>query len=955
MYNPDKVEKEILEFWQKNKIFERLRGKNQGKERFSFYDGPITANNPMGVHHAWGRTYKDIYQRFWAMRGFDQRYQNGFDCQGLWVEVEVEKDLGLNSKREIEKFGLEKFSLACKARVDKYSKIQIQQSLLLGQWMDFEDSYYTLSDNNIEHIWYFLYKCKEKGWIYQGSRVMPWCIRCGTSLSQHELIDSYKDVKHSSLYLKFPIKGKKNHYLLVWTTTPWTLTGNVAVAVHPELNYAEVKQGHDTIYLSEATLRVLNGDYIVLDTMPGKKLVGLEYKSPFSELEAQKGIVHKVVEWDAVGEQEGTGMVHIAPGCGAEDEELGKKLGLSVVSPIDEFGVYLKGFGSLTGKNITKTNDEILDYLIDKKFLYKVQDYVHRYPTCWRCGTDLVWRHVKEWFISCDEIRQPMIKAARSLYWQPEHVGKLMEDWLNNMGDWCISRKRYWGLPIPIWECENGHMVQIATLKELRQKAISGLENLKELHRPWIDEVKLRCPECRREMTRVKEVGDCWLDAGIVPFSTLNYIYDKEYWRKWFPADFVCEMREQVRLWFYSMLFMSITLEGVCSYKSILAHEKVHDEFGRPMHKSAGNAIWFDDAVQKMGADVMRWIYVNQNPQFNLNFGYKGASDAKQRLSLLYNLCSYLAQNMPQKKESVEKLNIEDTWILSRLNNMVGGVRKSLEELRPNVAAKTIEDFYTIDLSRTYIQLVRDRIQNLHGENRSAAIQTLYSCIFETLKCISPFVPFLSEDLYLKCFIQKEKEQSIFLLEYPQADNKKINNKLEEEFEVLQKVIQGGLATREKGGLGVRWPLSKIIIDFGEKNQELRKFSSIISSQLNIKEVAFESGTNTRDHINLVSNKVEDFGVIYLDLRLNSELEKEGFLREMIRRVQSFRKKVGLKKEDRIDLFMSGPLDFSRFLEELKTVTGAKEVKFSKGAKSYKHVSKEKIRDKEFEIGFNIL
>lgn len=954
MYGPNKIEKEILEFWAKNKIFDKLRKKNASKERFSFYDGPITANNPMGVHHAWGRAYKDVYQRFWAMRGFDQRYQNGFDCQGLWVEVEVERDLGLNSKREIEKFGLDKFSLACKERVDKYSKILIQSSILLGQWMDFDNSYYTLSDNNIEHIWYFLAKCKEKGWIYQGAKVMPWCIRCGTSLSQHELIDSYKDIKHASLYLKFPIKGKKDNYLLVWTTTPWTLTGNVAVAVHPELNYAQVKQGHDTIYLAEATLRVLNGDYVVLDTLPGSKLVGLEYKAPFFDIEEQRGVVHKVVAWDAVGEQEGTGMVHIAPGCGAEDEELGKKLGLPEISPIDEFGNYLKGFGSLSGKNIKHTNNQILDYLMDNKFLYKVQDYVHRYPVCWRCGTDLVWRHVKEWFISCDEIRQPMIDATRQIYWQPEHVGKLMEDWLNNMGDWCISRKRYWGLPIPIWECEKGHFVQIATIKELKEKAISGIENLKELHRPWIDEVKLMCPQCRREMVRVKEVGDCWLDAGIVPFSTLNYIHDKEYWKKWFPADLVCEMREQVRLWFYSMLFMSVTLEGTSPYKRVLAHEKVNDELGRSMHKSAGNAIWFDDAVSKMGADVMRWIYVNQNPQFNLNFGYKGANDTKQRLSLLYNLCSYLAQAKDTKSQKSE-LEIEDVWIISKLNNMINNVKTALEELNPHVAAKKIEEFYTIDLSRTYIQLIRDRIQTMSGKNRQAAIDTLHTCTFNLLLCISPFVPFLSEDLYIKYFKKNQKFDSIFLLEYPMADKKKINIELEKEFEIAQKVIQCALYTREKGGFGVRWPLSKIVIDLGEKNQEIRKFSDIFSSVLNVKEIIFEAGTRQKNHIDLTSNKVEELGIIYLDLRLNSELEEEGFSREIIRRIQNLRKKAGLKKEDRVELFVNGGVDLSKFLNDFEGITGASKVHFSKPHTKYQFISKEKIRDKEFEIGFNVL
>jgi len=409
MYNPNQIELNILDFWEKNRIFEKLVDKNKGKKTWSFIDGPITANNPMGVHHAWGRTYKDIYQRWKAMQGFDQRFQNGFDCQGLWVEVEEEKNLGLNSKKDIEDFGLENFSLKCRERVEKYSKIQTEQSIRLGQWNDWKNSYYTLSDENIEHIWYFLKKCHDKKWLYQGFNVMPWCYRCGTALSQHELFDSYKELSHISLFLKFPIKDKPKEYLLVWTTTAWTLTANVAVAVNPSLNYAQVKQGDSIYYLSEGTLNNLRGDYVVLDSFSGERLVGLQYYAPFKELKAQEKIVHRVVEWNDVSEAEGTGIVHIAPGCGAEDHELSKKENLDSISPLDEDGNYVEGFDWLTGKNVAKVTKDIINDLDKRSFIYRTQDYIHRYPTCWRCGTELVFRLVKEWFISVDEIRSLMI------------------------------------------------------------------------------------------------------------------------------------------------------------------------------------------------------------------------------------------------------------------------------------------------------------------------------------------------------------------------------------------------------------------------------------------------------------------------------------------------------------------------------------------------------------------
>ena len=430
MYNPQEVEHSILDFWKKNKIFEKLVKKNQKNKPWSFIDGPITANNPMGVHHAWGRTYKDIFQRWKAMQGFQQRYQNGFDCQGLWVEVEVEKDLGFNTKKHIENYGLEKFSEACRKRVEKYSKIQTQQSIRLGQWMHWDNSYYTLSDNNIEHIWYFLKKCHEKGWLYSASRVMPWCYRCGTSLSQHELIDSYKDLTHTAVYIKLPIKNKKNEFILVWTTTPWTLTANIALAVNPDFIYVKVKHNDEFYYLSEKLVHKLFHNPEIIGKVKGKDLVNLEYQSPFDYLPAQTNIKHKIVAWKDVSEEEGTGIVHIATGCGAEDNELGKKENLPELSPLDESGNYVDGYSWLTEKNVKYIAEPIFKDLEKNNFLFKKEPYLHRYPVCWRCGEELIFRLVSEWFISSQEIRPLMKKAASKVTWYPEHASKLMQDWV---------------------------------------------------------------------------------------------------------------------------------------------------------------------------------------------------------------------------------------------------------------------------------------------------------------------------------------------------------------------------------------------------------------------------------------------------------------------------------------------------------------------------------------------
>ncbi|MFQ5628567.1 MAG: class I tRNA ligase family protein, partial [bacterium] len=500
------LEHEILDFWQEHRCFELLREKNKNGPVFRFLDGPITANNPMGVHHAWGRTLKDVFLRYKAMQGHASHWQNGFDSQGLWVEVEVERELSFGSKRDIEAYGIEKFIGKCKERVEKFSQIQTAQSIRLGQWMDWPNSYYTHTDSNIEGIWFFLKKCHENGWLYKDKRISLWCPRCGTSLSEHEMTGSYRNLEHHSIFCKLPIRDK-NARILVWTTTPWTLPANVALAVKPEIDYCEAILPDEStpLILAQDSLAVLQDKKPkILRVFKGAELLGLRYETCFPDLPAQKQVDHCIVPWEEVDPQEGAGVVHIAPGCGAEDFELGQEKNLAIIAPVDEAGVYVEGFDWLSGRKAQEVAEPIIAALENSDKLYKSQKYAHNYPVCWRCKTETIFRPVDEWFIRCSEIRPRLLEAARSVHWQPAHLGKRMEDWLANMGDWSISRKRFYGLPLPIYLCETcGEVTVVGSKTELRQFGGPEVDELSELHRPWIDRIKIKCPSCNAPVARI--------------------------------------------------------------------------------------------------------------------------------------------------------------------------------------------------------------------------------------------------------------------------------------------------------------------------------------------------------------------------------------------------------------------------------------------------------------------
>jgi isoleucyl-tRNA synthetase len=836
------LEREILAWWDDERVFELVREQNAGGERFGFLDGPITANNPMGVHHAWGRTLKDVFQRYKALRGFDQRYQNGFDCQGLWVEVEVEKSLGLNSKRDIEEYGIAEFAARCKERVAEFAEVITEQDRRLGRWMDWDNDYYTFSDTNIEYIWRFLKTVHERGWLYKGHRSTQWCPRCGTSLSQHEQAgeQNYKELEHPSLFVRFPLKEREGESLVVWTTTPWTLPANVAAAVRLDAEYG----------LRDGLWRLAVSGEEYDQVARGEELVGLRYSGPYDDLPAAVK-EHRVIPWDDVSLTEGTGIVHIAPGAGTEDFELGRIHDLPVIVPIDESGRILPGFGLLEGLSTDEVEDVVIEDLRERELLVEAGRVTHRYPICWRCKTPLLFRVVDDWFISCDEIRQPLLDANATVEWTPAFYSKRMDDWLRNMGDWNISRKRYFGLPLPLYPCECGELNVIGSRAELEERATGGLDQLQELHRPWIDEVTISCSACGSDVRRIPEVGDAWLDAGIVPFSTLGWrnpewipggyatgasaglsgadLPDEAYWENWFPAAWISESREQIRLWFYSMSFMGVTLVGRSPYERVLAYERVRDETGREMHKSTGNAIEANEAIERMGADVMRWMYSEQVPSQDLNFGYGPAREIKRRLLTLWNSVKFFVDYANVSEPGgVDELEPLDRWLLSRVEQLVVEATHAYERFwTPDVIASF--EAFVDDLSNWYIRRSRRRF----WDGDAAALETLQTALLRSLVVIAPVMPFLAEHLWRVLRPEGEAE-SIFLTRWPEAGER--DEQLLAEVAETRRVVDLGRQARAGSQLPLRQPLRRLVVQGAPLAEE---HADEIREELRVKEVEF--------------------------------------------------------------------------------------------------------------------
>jgi isoleucyl-tRNA synthetase len=851
------LEEEILTFWRESKAFDKLREIRKNQPLFRFVDGPITANNPMGAHHAWGRTLKDVFLRYHALTGHAMLYQNGFDCQGLWVEVEVERALGFNGKPDIERFGLDNFSRKCRERVETYSKVITQQSIRLGQWMDWDHSYYTHDDSNILGIWAFLKECQRRGWLYQKGLPMPWCFRCGTSLSEHEMAGSHRDMEHLSVFVMTPLKQDASRRLLVWTTTPWTLSANVAAAVNPLLNYCEVSSSHweFTLILCEDALdKVREFHPKVVRKFRGEELLGLEYEPFQAELEPQAGIVHKIVPWSAVDALEGVGVVHIAPGCGREDHELGQELGLPTISPVDGNGHFLPGFDWLSGKHVLEVPHQIADHLQQAGRLLKAVMHRHSYPVCWRCKTELIFRLVEEWFISCAEVRPLMMEAARTVTWMPEHIGKAMEDWLTNMGDWCISRKRYWGLPLPFYICaECGERTVVGSREELRSLAVDPavVDQVPEFHRPWIDQVRIRCPKCSAETPRVVEVGDCWLDAGIVPYSTLGYFDDRERWLKSYPVEWVCEMREQVRLWFYSMLFMSVTLSGRSPYQKVSSYETMVSEEGARFSKT-GFMIRFDDAVAKLGADAMRYLFCARPASANMRFSYHLVEMASRKIADLWNIYAFLVNyaiiDKPDFSQDVPAATLQptDRWLLARTAPMLEAVHRHYESYDTPSVIREVEA-YLGDVSNWYVRVSRRRFwRSGHCDDKQACYFVLFTSLKATVLALSPILPFVTERIWQNAVrgLEAGAAESVHHADWPSQYAPWVDEGLLRRTETVRAVIRIVLKLRAQASIRVRQPLAEIfVVGNDEQRLALEEQLAMVQSELNVKEVRFVENT----------------------------------------------------------------------------------------------------------------
>jgi isoleucyl-tRNA synthetase len=991
------IELEVLAWWEERGIFEKLRERNRGRPIWSFVDGPVTANKTLGVHTAWGRTLKDVFQRYKALRGFDQRYQNGFDCQGLWIEVGVERELGLNSKREIEEYGLAEFARRCREKVAWSARELIRGSQRLGQWMDWGNDYYTFSDTNIEYIWRFLKIVHERGWLYRGHRSTEWCPRCGTSISAHELVGSYEERTDPSLFVRLPLPDRPGEALAVWTTTPWTLPANVAAAVHPDEEYGRRENGEWLAVKRDPDARFV-------ERRRGAELVGWRYEGPFDHLPAADGLEHRVIPWDDVSMDEGTGIVHIAPGCGAEDFELSHEHDLPVLMPVDEAGRFYPTFGWLHALSTAESAEQIAADLAERGRLISAGEIEHRFPFCWRCHTPLIFRIADDWFIAVDELRPALVEANATVEWTPAYFGKRMEDWLRNMGDWNISRRRYFGLPLPFYPCECGQLTVVGSRAELEALATAGLEGLEELHRPWVDDVTIRCAACGREdVRRIPEIGDVWLDAGIVPFSTLGWqnpewveggyatgasrglsgadLPDHAYWETWFPADWVSEMREQIRLWFYSQLFMSVVLDGRAPFKSVLGYEKMLDEHGREMHGSWGNLIPAEEAFERMGADVMRWQYCDQPPDRDLLFGYGPAHEIKRKLLTLWNSVRFLTEYGVIESFRPQYAELEggpegsanlDRWVVARADRLVFDATRALED---ELTYRLVDGFdaFVDDVSNWYIRRSRRRF----WEGDEAAFRALWYALVQGVRVISPVMPFLAEHLWQALVAEPcdDAPESVFLAGWPEVAEP--DAELLAEMEEVRRVAELGRRARDASGLKLRQPVRRLVVDGAARAE---RYADVLRDELRVRELEFGpvEATELRVKPNLPvlgprlgkelaavrealaagrfdeaqdgriraaghelgpdevlvervgregwSVASEDGVTVALETALDEELLAEGRVLDLVHRVNTMRKEAGLELTDRIVLTLPEDGDLTRYEDWICAETLAERV-----------------------------
>ena len=955
MYDFKEVEKEIAEYWRKINLLEKINEKNKNGEGYFLLDGPPYANDIPHVGHIRNTVYKDFCLRLAQMKGFNVLFQPGFDTHGLPVENKVEKELNLKSKKDIGKLGVAKFTAACKKLAITKKNVWLDVYAQLGSWYSWKEPYLTYDNSYIEAGWWAFKKIWDKGMVYEGKKPVFWCPLCETALAGYEVTDSYVMKRDPVIYIKFKVRDK-DEYLFVFTTTPWTLFGNVAVVAHPDEDYVKVETAKGVLIIAKKRLELLTEleiGYKILDEFKGDKLDGLKYE-PLIDAPIQKelekddkalrvymsipilkervsskmgikkeGVVGGDVFEDFVSVEDGTGLVHTAPGHGKTDHEIGHHYKMPAVSPLDDECKFTDEVGDrFKGRFVKEADSDIIKLLeeTDRMIYHSMAE--HKYPVCWRCKSPLIFRMSEQWFLKIP--RDRMLELNEDVKWMPEFAGERFATWIANAEDWNISRQRYWGIPIPIWKCECGEVKVIGSKKEL------GVDDDFDLHN--VNEIKLKCGKCDSEMERINDIFDVWYDSGISPWASLGYpSNNEEVFKKFYPVSRVNESQDQIRGWFYHLMFCSAATFDSKPFKTVSMPGWVVDEKGDKMSKSEGNVIWAKDGLGEFGADSIRFYYMWDIAPYDLQrFNKKIIKSEVYRIfNVLWNLHFYL-KNSCDEIADVKVEEVEDKWILSKLNSLIRDYDKNLEDFEYHIALRGIADFILNDLSREYIQIVRERVDR----KDKAVFYVLNEVLFSVLKLLAPVTPFISEKIFLDlCKHFRLDKESVHMEDWPISDEKKIDNNLEEAVKYVKPFVQEVLFKREKEKLNVRWPLPsvKIVCD---NPDHVRLLESVLKKQFNSKKILAEKG----------SYKLE------LDTTLDDGLKREGYSRELIRRVQILRKKKKLNKNDKINLVLISDYDFKDWEEDIKDKVNAFEI-----VKEGDSEEKFEVKGEKFEIGLKLL
>ncbi len=920
--NLPQIEEKILKFWDKKRIFKKSISQRKGGRFFSFYDGPPFATGLPHYGHILATTIKDTVTRYFTMRGFRVERRVGWDCHGLPIENLIEKELGLKSKKDIEKIGIKKFNQVCQASVFRCMKEWVATLRRVGRWADYRNAYATMDKDYIESVWWVFKRLHEMGLVYQAYRVTPYCPRCGTPLSNFELNqpDAYRDIEDQSIFLKFPIRGEKGSFFLVWTTTPWTLPANTALAVGENISYVKIKSGEEKYILAKDRLDLLGGTGEVESEFLGGALVGREYE-PLYPMNLEKP-GWRVVAADFVSVEEGTGIVHIAPSFGVDDMELGQKENLPSVVTVDLEGRIKKGFNLPGEGRLVKEADELIKTDLKKRqLIFREEKITHSYPFCWRCGTPLLYYPLSTWYIAASKIKNDLVSNNRQIHWVPAHLkyGRFGK-WLEGVRDWAVSRNRFWGAPIPIWICQKcGQIKVVGSVKDLGKK-------ISNLHRPYIDSVKFKCPACSGEMVRTEEVFDCWFESGSMPYAQWHYPFEnKKLVEETFPADFIAEGVDQTRGWFYTLHVLATALtennlglgQNKPAFKNAIVNGLILDETGKKLSKSLKNYTLPDEIIEKFGADTLRFFLLTSTPigEDYLVSDRRIEETYRQTISTLWHTFSFFKTYTDKSFKPNKNFKPQDTldrWIFSRLNSTTALMIKALESYDLTDGGRPLISFVE-DLSNWYVRRSRRRFQKPSGKSeKNEAAQTLYQVLLTLAKLAAPFIPFLSEEIYLG--LKKARmPESVHLTDYPAPDKKLINKKLEEKMTQAREIVALVLAQRASAGIKVRQPLAMLKTSVRVEKELIE----LVKDEVNVKEIIFDGTLKS--------------GEVKLDTKISEELRDEGLARDIVRYLQDMRKEAGLTRRDAIFVAFvavgkSGKDIFAKFGDYIKTESLAREI-----------------------------